>query len=48
MSGIAWRIGQAFLFWETYEKGCDTDDVSSVVRLREDEAGVKARYAGRV
>lgn len=30
---------------ETCDKGYDTDDISSVVRLREDEAGIKIRYA---
>jgi 3-hydroxyisobutyrate dehydrogenase-like beta-hydroxyacid dehydrogenase len=28
----------------TCEKGYDTDDISSIVRLREDEAGVKVRF----
>ncbi len=45
---MAWRIGQAFIFWETCRNGYDTDGVSSVVRHRENEAGVKIRYAGRV
>jgi 3-hydroxyisobutyrate dehydrogenase-like beta-hydroxyacid dehydrogenase len=31
---------------ETCDRGYDTDDISSVVRLREDEAGIKIRYAG--
>ncbi len=32
---------------ETCDKGYDADDISSVVRLREEEAGVKIRYAGK-
>lgn len=48
-AGVGTPVGQGLLtsLKETCDKGYDTDDISSVVRLREEEAGVKIRYAGK-
>jgi len=40
-------LGLQVALRETCERGYDTDDISSVVRLREDEAAIKIRYAGK-
>lgn len=40
-------VGLYAALQETCERGYATDDIASVVRVREGEAGVKVRYAGR-
>jgi 4-hydroxybutyrate dehydrogenase / sulfolactaldehyde 3-reductase len=45
--GTPMGLGLQAALKETCDKGYATDDLSSVVRVREDEAGVKIRFAGK-